>query len=575
MMHHGDHLNNYYKRFKDLFQKSRDILNKYKLTLISLIILITFISLITYYRIKIQMNIGPIWDTYDFLSNALLFAGQGTGYSDLTRPPFISFLTSIFFRLGYLSSTSIFIVDGMLFIFGVVGFFLLLKLRFNNVESLLGSILYATFPIVISFAGAGLSDIPSVSFSIWAIYFTILAVKKNSKFFYFSFPLIMLAFLTRYPSALLIFPVIFYILINQKSVQKIRDIVIGIGISLLLLIPVLIFFYDIFGSPFYSFLNFFGSSSSAVSAGTYAYNPDTLYFLNHLPSFIGASGITIMVIVLSLTAYELFKFKKSISKIRLFNMKYVKKVTALKLILFTILTLIFIGTFGKLPYMASEVIFFILFYIFYTLLKDIHIKCIDMHLLFFAWFMAFFIFHSVYVVKDGRYFVTMAPAAAYFLLLGLSCTSNKIEFKTKNINLMSLFSVILIFIVLFCTVSYLPAIQEGNSNLTIRNENMALASNWLINYDPAYKDKIIYSELWPYSGWYLKTSVKMMPIIMNDQMYYTGIDSSNFSPHDSIASNNFLVSNDAYYCFSIQQGLNLTSYKPLKQFGNIIIYKRV
>ena len=569
-------MNSHYNQLKDLFQKSRDVLKKYKLTLISLIILITFVSLMTYYRIKIQMNIGPIWDTYDFLSNALLFAGQSTGYSDLTRPPFISFLTSIFFRLGYISSTAIFIVDGLLFIFGVVGFFLLLKLRFNNIESLLGSILYATFPIVITFAGVGLSDIPSVSFSIWTIYFTILAVKKNSKFFYLSFPLAMLAFLTRYPSALLIFPVMLYIIINQESIQKIRDIITGIGISLLLLIPVLIFFYDIFGNPLYSFLNFFGSSSSTVSAGTYSYNPDIFYFLDHLPSFIGASGITITIIILSLAAYALLKFKKKYrSETRLFSIRPIEKVTAVKLILFSILILIFLGTFGKLFYMASEIIFFISFYIFYTLVKDVNIKDIDTHLLFFAWFMVFFIFHSIYIVKDGRYFVTMAPAAAYFLILGLSATLNKIEFKTNNLNLKSLFCVILIFMMLFCTISYLPSIQESNSNLTIRNENMDLASNWLINYDTDYKNKIIYSELWPYSGWYLKTNVKMMPIIMNGQMYYTGIESYNFSPQDSIASNNFLVNSDAYYCFFIQQGLNLTSYKPIKQFGNITIYKRV
>lgn len=554
---------------------STNAIKKYKASLISLTALIVIVSIIIFYRIKIQMSIGPIWDTYDFLSNALLFAGQGTGYSDLTRPTVISFLTSIFFRLGYTSYAAIFIVDGLLSVFGVIGFFLLLKLRFNNIESILGSLLYATFPIVITFAGSGLSDIPSVSFSIWAIYFTILAVKKNSKFFYLSFPFAMLAFLTRYPSALLIFPIMFYILINQKSIQKIRDITIGISISLLLLLPVLIFFYDIFGNPFYSFLNFFGSSSSGVSAGTYAYNPDTLYFLNNLPSFIGASGITIIVIILSLMGYELFKFKKPISKIRLFNIRHVQKVTAAKLSLFIILTLIFLGTFGELSYMASEIIFFTLFYIFYTLIKDINIKNINMHLLIFAWFMAFFIFHSIYVVKDGRYFVTMAPAAAYFLLLGLSGTLKKIEFKTKNINLASLFSVILISMLLFCTVSYLPVIQEGNNNLTIKNENMAMASNWLINYDHDYKNKIIYSQLWPYSGWYLKTGVKMMPIIMNGQMYYTGIDSYNFIPHDSVASNNYLVNNDAYYCFSIQQGLNLTSYKPIKQFGNIIIYKRV
>lgn len=515
------------------------------------------------------MNIGPIWDTYDFLSDALLFAGQGTGYSDLTRPPLISFLTSIFFRLEYISPAAIFIVDGLLFIFGVVGLFLLLKLRFNNIESFLGSILFATFPIVISFAGVGLSDIPSVSFSIWTIYFTILAVKRNSKFFYLSFPLMMLAFLTRYPSALLIFPLSLYILSNRKSVERVKDILIGISISLLLLTPVLIFFYNVFGNPFYSFLNFFGSSSGAAT-GALAYNPDLLYFIKKLPSFIGAQGVTILIIVFCFIVYNLIKSRK------LLHIPQINRKTGIHLILLIILSFIFIGTFGKLFWAESEILFFLIGYLLYNLSKNWNIKDIDLHLLMFTWFMTFFIFHSVYVVKTERYFVTMAPALVYFLILGINNISDSIKLKIRNINVTShLFSIILIFIVLLSLTFYLPSIQEENDNLKIMNENACLASQWLINYDPNYKTKVIYSNLWPYSGWYMKMSIGMMPIFKSGQTYYTGAKDYSPDQQDCIETNNYLVNNSVYYYFSSLQELNLTSYKPIKQFGNIIIYKRV
>ncbi|MCZ3364917.1 MULTISPECIES: glycosyltransferase family 39 protein [Methanobacterium] len=544
---------------------------------ILLAVLVIIVSLITYYRVKIQMDLGPIWDTYDFLSNALLFAGQGTGYSDLTRPPVLPFLTSILFRLGYTSSISIFIVDGLLFIFGVIGLFLLLKLQFNDILSFLGSLLYATFPIIISFVGVGLSDIPSVSFAIWTIYFTILAVKKNSKFFYLSFPLMMLTFLTRYPSALLIFPVLFYILINRKSVE-IKDIIIGISSSLLLLIPVLIFFYEVFGNPFYSFLNFFGSSSATVSTNYSAYNPDILYFIKNLPLFIGDQLVTIIfIIILCFGVYLLFKSKKAFkSKIKLFNTPSLNKITVIKLILFIILTLAFVGTFGKLYYMGSEILFFAMAYLLYDLVKNLNINNIDIHLLVFAWFMAFFIFHSAYSVKDYRYFVTMAPAVAYFLILSINQIYGKLEFKIKNINVTSyLFSIILIIIIISSTMSCLSSVQETNNNLKIIDQNMKSASQWLINYDPNYETKTVYSDLWPYSGWYLKMNIGMMPIFRDDQMYYTGTNDHNFSQQDSIAANNYLVRNNVYYCFSTLQKLNLTSYKPIKQIGKTVIYKRV
>ena len=557
--------------------RSITTLNRYNVSLISLALLITVVSLITYYRIKIQMDLGPIWDTYDFLSDALLFAGQGTGYSDLTRPPLLPFLTSIFFRLGYVSSAAIFVVDGLLFIFGVAGLFLLLKLRFNDMESFLGSLLYATFPIVISFAGVGLSDIPSVSFSIGAVYFTILAVKSNSKFFYLSFPFIMLAFLTRYPSALLIFPIALYILVNIKSILKIRDVFTGIIASLILLVPVLNFFYDVYGNPFYSFLNFFGSSSGAPT-GAFAYNSNIFYFLEYLPSFIGAQGFAIIfIIIMGFAVYELINFKKKpTSKTKLFNALHTDKKTKIKLISIAVLTLIFLGTFSQIFWMWSEILFFGLAYVSYDLLKNRDIKYLDMHLLIFSWFMAFFIFHSVYVVKDGRYFVTMAPAVAYFLVLGMSEVLNKSGFKIKNINATScLFSIILIFMIISSTASYLPGIQEENNNLKVMDENIDIASQWLINYDPGYKNKIIYSDLWPYSGWYLKMNIGMMPTFKDGHVYYTGAKDYSSSQQDSIAADKYLVTNNAQYCFSSLQKPNLTSYKPVKQFGNVIIYQRI
>ena len=86
-------------------------------------------------------------------------------------------------------------------------------------KALLGALLYATFPIVLTVLGVGFSDLASVSFSIWAFYFLILAVKKDSKFFYLAFPFSMLAFLTRYNSALLIFPIFLYILMNKDKIN--------------------------------------------------------------------------------------------------------------------------------------------------------------------------------------------------------------------------------------------------------------------------------------------------------------------------------------------------------------------
>ena len=280
-------------------------------SIIFLLLLTVIVSLITYYRILIQIEIGPISDSFDFLSNALVYAGQGMGYADLLRPPFFPFLISLVFRAGYISTNVVFYMDGLLFIFGVVGLFLLLKTRFNDLESFLGALLYATFPIVLTIVGVGFSDLASVSFTIWAFYFTVLAVRNDSRFFYLSFPFLMFAFLTRYNNALLIFPIFLYLLINKDKINF-KQIFIGIAASILIIVPLLVFFYEKFGNIIYPFINF-GSSSAALtsSAENFAYNPNIFFFIQGFPDFVGPQGIFILIIVvLGILIYSVLKVIK-------------------------------------------------------------------------------------------------------------------------------------------------------------------------------------------------------------------------------------------------------------------------
>ena len=62
----------------------KNFLNKNINSIIFLLLLTLIVSVITYYRILVQIDIGPVSDTVlTFFTNALVFAGQGTGYSDL------------------------------------------------------------------------------------------------------------------------------------------------------------------------------------------------------------------------------------------------------------------------------------------------------------------------------------------------------------------------------------------------------------------------------------------------------------------------------------------------------------
>jgi len=568
-----------YPKKSDNKHKKKDYLNKFFSPYFPLIILIIIISIITYYRVLIQINIGPLSDSCDFLSNALVFAGHGFGYYDWTRPPFFPFIISLFFRLGFVSTSTIFIVDGLTFILGVIGFYLFLKLRFNNIESFLGGLLFATFPTVLTVLGTGFSDLTSVTLTIWALYFLVLAVKKNSKFFILVFPLVMMAFLARYNTVLIIFPITIYILINKDKIRNFKNILIGILGSILVVVPVFIFFYEQFGNIIYPFIATFGTTITSSSPSLeYYYNPNLLYFIDRFPIHVGFEGILILFIILAgFFIYFLIELKRtSIDKKKLLDELSVKKTSSkIKLIIFFVLTLIFIGTFGQINYIITELVFFVLIFLFYNLTKSFKIQDMDTYIFVFAWYMVFFIFSSIYVIKTDRYFVLMAPAISYFLILGLSEISNRLPFKFKKKNLtFTILTLILTLMILLSTAAFLPVIKEVNNNNKISNEQVTLISEWFITYDPNYKNKIIYSDLWPYFAWSLKTNVKMMPIFKNNQIYSGGIKNSTFSPQDSIAFNNFLVNNNADYYFCVQQ-INLTSYKPIKQFGNLIIYKKI
>ena len=540
---------------------SKNFLKKHVNSIIFLLLLTVIVSLITYYRVLVQMEIGPVSDSFDFLSNALVFAGQGIGYSDLFRPPLFPFIISLFFRLGYVFSSTIFIVDGLIFIFGVIGMFLFLKLQFNDIESFLGGLLYATFPIVLSLLGFGFSDLASVSFTIWTFYFLVLAVKRDSKFFYLAFPFFILAFLTRYNNALMIFPILFYLMINRGRINF-KNLYTGIIASILIIVPVLILFYEKFGNIIAPFINF-GSISTLFSSTieSNAYNPNLLFYLQKFPEFLGIQSFIILLIVaLGVVLYLFIRFMgKNLNKnnsIKDLGLK--NKNTQIKLILVVLFGIIFLGSFGKTVYLVSELLFFVITYLFYDLTKNRNLKYYDIHIMVFAWFMAFFIFQSVFVFKTNRYFLPMVPPLAYFMILGLSEISKAIKLNFRNMNVtFPIIAIILTSIILLSTASIIPQIVPANKDIVVQNEQIELASQWFMSYDPNYKNQNIYSDTWPNFSWYLRTNVKMVPTFSAYVTNPDGVRNYTINQADVTAFNNYLIANNADYFLSDIPGLNL------------------
>ena len=562
--------------------KQETFLKKHALSIFFLLLLTVIVSVITYYRLLIQFQIGPVSDSIDFFTDALVFAGHGIGYSDLLRPPLFPFIISLFIRLGFSSIKTIFEVDGGLFVFGVIGMFMLLKVKFNDLESFLGGLIYATFPIILIMLGFGFSDLASVSFSIWAIYFTIISIRNDSRFFYLAIPFFMFAFLTRYNNALLILPIFLYILINRNKINY-KNLIVGIITSFLVIIPVLIFFYEKFGNIIYPFINFgSGSAATTTATQTLAYNPNIFYYIQLFPALIGIQGVVIILIIaLGILLYLFRQSVKNRANKHLFGRLNIKKVNKLKLIILASVGIIFLVSFNKTIYFVSEILFFIITYISYDLSKN-RIKDMDIHITILLWFMVFLIFNSIFIDKNNRYSLLMMPPVAYFMILGLNKVFNIIKFKFKNKNILfPAFAIILTTILLFSSATVMSSIVSANNDELVINEQVQNASQWFISYDPNYKDQNIYSDLWPNFSWYLKTNVKPVPIFRDNETFADmGAPKNNtFNQEDSNQYNNYLLNNNVDYYFSVRPGLKLTSYKPIKEFdnslGNVVVYKRI
>ena len=110
---------------------------------ISAISVITIAITLLLLNIDLKVGVYYVRDVFFYLNNALFYAGYDVGLTD-TRglSPLIPMITSIFFRMGFVSDGTIIIVSSVFYIFSALGMYFLLRLRFDEVLSFTGSMHY-------------------------------------------------------------------------------------------------------------------------------------------------------------------------------------------------------------------------------------------------------------------------------------------------------------------------------------------------------------------------------------------------------------------------------------------------
>ncbi|PKL66954.1 MAG: hypothetical protein CVV28_07815 [Methanobacteriales archaeon HGW-Methanobacteriales-1] len=573
-------------------EKIKKCMANNKPSLIAFTLLAVITAIFTYSLVTIQSQIGVYyWDIFLYLNNALKMAGMGVG-DTLYLSPFLPFITSLFFRADFIYESTLFAISGVFYFLGTLGLYLLLKMRFNEWESLVGALSFATFTVVVIWAVSGALDVPAISLSIWALYFTLLAVKRDSKFFYIAFPVAMLAFLTRYTSGLILIPMLLVIYINRPQGPDLKKAIKGIVLGILIYLPFMFYFKRQVGNLFPFLQQFSGSASGAVSSANPGYSLDTLYYFKHIPEYISSQAISgyqnmlwpsyslptilayvlIGILMVGILIYLFKIFKKLFEEFKTLKNGNIKngnesinvfgKLNNLKTFYFRlaaviISVIILVGTYSQVSYAVSEVIMVVMSISIYLLLKDLDLKYLDLDILFLTWFLAFLIMHSAHPVKVDRYFITMAPPLAYGIALGINQISSLIKYKFKGINATSaLISVLLVFSIIFSTVTYIDAIPHSDPQV----ESEQAAAQWLMDYDPYYKNKTIAADRGPAFSWYLKKYVfTRIPLKVTHEVF-TQLMAE--------------IDPEYYLYVQSQTPLNLEGYHVLKKVDNVLIYQK-
>lgn len=520
-------------------------------------------------------------DVYFYLIEALRMSGVDIGgYAYVNYlPPFIPFLTSILFRLGFVSEISIFITSGIFFLIGIMGMFKLLRLRFNNFYSFFGAFLYATLFINIKWVGNGTLDIPFVALMIWALYFFIQGMEKNQKYFYLAFPLGVLSFFTKYTGAIIFGVMILYFMSRTRiafNIQKyFKNIFGGIIAGVVTSIP--FFAYFVLNDIPLGFLNqaqevSSESSLTSTHAGQLVGN-DLFFYIRGLIYNISANDYVVAVIVLAVTVVGIIliiymfggTFKNSYFKIRdtkslIYKYEVPAKIFYVFIIVSFLMVIASFFTASLFSFVYSEMLLFLgMFILAYALTKVIinydevdnvwlsTYPYLAINIAMSGLFLAYLIFFSAHLTKADRYFTSMAPGFVYLVTLSVEILLNRFRgIKIRKFNLKYMIPIILMLLMLFVAVDYLDGYNDDGLVL-----NERATADWMEG-----KEGIIFSDRGPIYTWYLQKEVN-----------YTS------NSRNSILLSQQLTNASADYYIGMDK-VNLTGYDQVKEFGHVTVYQK-
>ncbi|MBR0473002.1 MAG: glycosyltransferase family 39 protein [Methanosphaera sp.] len=486
-----------------------------KKDLLYILALSIFLLIITIPKLYAQYNIGiGNWDTYLYLENGRVFAKMGWGDVPSIAPVLPIILSKMFLIAGHTYKEAIFNIDAVFYIIGILSFYLLLRLKFNENISFIGSVIFSTFTLLYSWVAIGGNDIIGVTGTILTVYLFIIAHKFNHKWYLLAFPIAAYAFLSRYTAGVMIFTLLFYLIINRVNLHEIKHIIVGGILGVISVSWFLYQFYIHLGTAFPFLGQFSGTVSNTVVLDS-GFLPDSWYYINHLPNYlmsyvpnvdtfnaivnpmgnmpsiIAYAYILLFLLGFILLFYKLYDAVKS-SKHELNGISKIG--IGLSLVLF----IIFLFTLGSISYIFSSVIFLIILFIYWKVLEPYDIKDLDYELVMISLFVTYLIFQSILFTKNDRYFITVLPFIAYFITYAIDSLFTYLSKYEHGIKLRKIATVVIVLALLFNTLLFVGEIPTRNDY-----EDIGDACEWLFENRHINNTTYVHSDNWPAVTWYL------------------------------------------------------------------------
>ena len=467
------------------------------------------------YKLAAQMAAGPRWDSYSFLANAAQFAGRGIGYTEPARPPLISLIAAVPLALGMFDVRVIQVVDALLTLASLAGFYLLFRRRLGRPVAALATLAMLASPVVWDWLGVGYTDFAAMGLCAWALYFAVRATEEDPRLYAISFPLVIAASLMRFTSLLFVMPLGVWLLMRSRPFRHARYLALGVGSAAALFAPFALYYRHIVGNALYPYI----ASAHVQEAGSAAGVVKQLDGFATATWWLAAprpiAALTIVVFFLAVVglAQALARFVRrsgvSVGRVVLAGVTGLGAAWVARH-----------AGFGASQVAVSAGVFLV----WRILAAEQEVTrpgtvrrvparlALDASVL--AWTLAFFCFHDQWAQRVTRYYITMAPGVLYFTALGWRLLIQQAsEFASSSPRPALRWSRVALAVpVAAVIVAALVLNVAGTSwkpDPTVANAKRTAA--WLAR-QPRVDTSVVYSDMWPITSWYLGRGVQAMPL---------------------------------------------------------------